>query len=446
MELNPIQSQTIGQPVGPEMDQLDRILSSKMVHLSNPGTVIDNSLYYSFSNAQLVVAETVQNHGRFSQSFSSPAFGSTSSITIPNSSFLGGLNVYFELPALGANQFLPRGWGLSAIESLSFILGSSNVSQLTINGQSHMAMYMLGCETEEKRLKALTLAGQEYSAGVAQAPGTINRAHFQLQLPWSRITALCKKLPYDTNLLSNPVIVQIKLRSQNEIIGGSGYASGPTAFSVAKVYATQIDLMDKSLSLKNYMYANPNLSYNYPFIFTQSYQSDFINSNTNPVNLNLLTIINADLVGISFHVVDTANLSAGVAGANALAPMNWQRVRDVQLTFNGLIFYDAPGEMAELYDLQDLPGSGNIPYSVVTGGGVGPYLTNPKEVRETFMSLQRLRNTLFCDAFQNSIRIANNALNLSFIGETNNPARLFVTYYYNAVFSTKLGQSALILE
>lgn len=354
--------------------------------------------------------------------------------------------LYAELPALGANQFLPRGWLANAIESISFILGSSNVSQLTINGQSHMAMYMSGCETAEKRLKALRMAGEEYSAGVAQAPGTINRAQMQLQLPFSRITSLCKKLPFDTNLLSNPIIIQIRFRPQNEIIGGSGFASGPTGFSVAKVLATQIDLMDKSLSLKNFMYQEPQLQYNYPFIFTQSYTVDFVNSNTNAVNLNLLTIINADLVGISFHVVDLDNLSAGVAGANALSPFNWQRVKDVLLTFNGLVFYDAPGDSAELYDLQDYPGSGMIPNSVVTGGGAGPYISNPVDVRETYMSLTRLRNTLFCDHFQNSIRIANNALNLSFIGESNNNARLYITYYYNAVFGVKQGQSALILE
>lgn len=39
MELNPIQTQTLGRPVEPEMDQIDRILSSKPVLLNNPGTV-----------------------------------------------------------------------------------------------------------------------------------------------------------------------------------------------------------------------------------------------------------------------------------------------------------------------------------------------------------------------------------------------------------------------
>lgn len=446
MELNPLQTQTMGSSVEPEMDQIDKILSSKPVLLNNPGTILDQSLYYSFSNAQLVAAECVQNQGRFQQSFSTPQFGGTSSITVPNSSFLESLNIYLELGALGANQFLPRGWGLNAISRLSFILGSSNVSQLDISGDSHAALLFSGCETAEKREKAMRLAGEEYNLGVAQPVGTINKAYFQLQLPWSRITSLCKKLPIDTNLLSNPIIIQITLKNQNEIIGGSGYLSAPTQFLQAKAYATQIDLMDKSLSLKNYMYINPELSYNYPFIFTQSYSVDITNSTTTPVSVNLVQIINADLVGISFHVIDNENISAGIGGANPLSPFNWQRVKDVVLKFNGLVFYDAPGDMAEMYDLQDYPGNGMIPYSVVSAGGAGPYLTFPRDVRETYMSLTRLRNTMFCDHFQNSIRIANNALSLSFVGQTNNPAKVYVTYYYNAVFNVKQGQSALILE
>jgi hypothetical protein len=444
--LNPLQTQTMGADVGPETDQVDKILSSKPVLLNNPGTVIDNSLYYNFSNAQLVAAEAVQNNGRFSQSLSSTAFGSTSSIIIPNSSFLSGVTLYAELGALPDNVFLPRGWLLNAIESLSFILGSSNVSQLTYNSQSHANIYMANCETAEKRLKAMRLAGEEYSAGVAQAPGTINKAQVQLQLPWSKINALCKKLPFDTNLLSNPIILQIRLKPKNEIFSGSNYLNAPSSFDIAKVYATQIDLMDKELSLKNFMYQEPQLSYNYPFIFNQSYQVDFTGNTTDGVRLNLLTIINADLVGIGMQVVKQSNLSAGPTGANALSPFNWERVKDIQLSFNGLIFADFPGDMCELAEIQDYPGSGMVPYSVVTSGGAGPYVSTPQDVRSTYFSFTRLRNTVFCDHFQNSIRISNNALNLQFKTQSNDDYRLFITYYYNGVFGIRQGQSALILE
>lgn len=187
MSINTLQTQTIGQDVNPELSQVDKILSDKPVLLNNPGTVLDTSLYYNFSNTQLVAAEQVNNYGRYSQSLTSSILGSTANVTVPNSSFLSGMYLYLELPPTGPNQYLMRGWGLNVIENISFILGSSNVSQLNINGQSHAQMYMASAETSEKRLKLLRLAGEEVTidqvaAGVVQN----NRAHVQIQLPWSK--------------------------------------------------------------------------------------------------------------------------------------------------------------------------------------------------------------------------------------------------------------------
>lgn len=261
-----------------------------------------------------------------------------------------------------------------------------------------------------------------------------------------KINALCKKLPVDTNILSNPIIVQIKFRNREDIYGGSGVSTAPTAFSNARVLANQIDLANKDLSLKNFMMNNPSMSYNYPFTFTQSYLTDVVSDAINPAAINLLTIINADLLGISFSVVKTSNLSSNAGGTNALRPFDWERVRDIQLTFNGLIFYDSPGEMAELYDCQDYPGSGDCPNSLVSAGGVGPYITLPINSQIYYMNLTRIRNTVWCDQYQNSIRIPNNALNLSFITADADTYRVFVTYWYNGAFNFKQGQSALVLE
>lgn len=445
MSINPLQTQTQGEDYGPSMTEVDRILSSKPVLLSNPGTVLDTSLYYNFANTQLVAAEQVQNFGRYSQTLTSNIFGSTANITVPNSSFLSGMYLNLKVdPILVNDLYLIRGWGLNMIENISFILGSSNVSQLTINGQTHAQMYMSSAETAEKRLKLLRLAGEEVTS--IQAADAINEAYVQLQLPWSKINALCKKLPVDTNILSNPIIVQIKFRERNAIYGGSNIALAPTAFADARVLANQIDLANKDLSLKNYMLGNPEMSYNYPFVFNQSYITDVTSTAGVDAAVNLLTIINADLLGISFTVVNIDNLQSNSTGSNALRPFDWERVRDIQLTFNGLIFYDAPGDMAELYDCQDYPGSGDCPNSVVSAGGVGPYITSPVNSQVYFMSMTRIRNTVWCDQFQNSIRIPNNALNLSFKTQTSGNYRVFISYYYNGIFNFRSGQSALIIE
>jgi hypothetical protein len=189
--INALQTQTVGKSDGPSEEVMMKLLTRKSVHLSSPGNVTAHNLYYDSTSCNVVLAENVQNFGRYSQTLTSLNFGSTAQVTIPNCSFLSGLYLYFQLGAIPANTFVPRGWGLNAIDNISFILGSSNVSQVNINSSTHAQMYLATAETAEKRNLLLRLAGDEIQG--AQVGGTVNEAYVQLQLHWSRINAAMKK-------------------------------------------------------------------------------------------------------------------------------------------------------------------------------------------------------------------------------------------------------------
>jgi hypothetical protein len=442
--VNPLQTQTVGSSV--MSDKVDEILSRKAPLMSNPGSVVANNLYYDANSVAVVAAECVSNYGRYTQSLTTLQLGSAGNITIPNASFLSGLYIYAEIGALPANTFLPRGWLLNSIANVSFILGSSNVSQVQVNGATHASQMLLSCETAEKRNEVLRLAGDE--AQGPQAPGTINRAYMQLQLPWSRIGSMMKKLPFDTTLLSSPIIIQIQLKQPTDFYTGSGAASAPTQFQAYRAYANQIDLMDKELSLALPLMRDPSLMYSYPFTFIQSSVQTFQGSAnpSAPVNLILTGLVNADLVGISLAVLRSDRASGGLGGTQPLSPFAYERVQNVLLQYNGLTLYDAPGQMYRLYDQQDLPGSGVVPYSVISAGGAGPYVTTPADAYIIFIPFTRIRNTQFVDMFQNSFRIANNVLNLSFITPEAVPYTLYATYFYNACFAMQQGQSNLIIS
>jgi len=442
--INALQTQTRGPNDMLDDASLRAILTNKAPMLSNPGSVVSNDLYYDASSSVVKLAESVQNYGRYSQSLNSLQFGSVSSITIPNSSFLSGLYLYLEIPALPFGCYLPRGWGLNLINQISFILGSSNVSQLSLSGQSHAQMAILGCETAEKRDAFLRLCGEEVTT--EQPPGTINRAYVQLQLPWSRICALNKKLPFDTNILNSPIIIQLQTKQKAEIFTGSGIFNAPNQLQAGRVLANQIDLEDKSFSLRLSMMKDASLIYSYPYIFTQSLVQEINGSNVDVQNYVLNGLINADLVGISFSVLRKDRATSGVNGANALSPFCYDKVQDVQLTYNGLVLYDAPGRMCELYDLQDSVGNGVMPMSCLTAGGAGPFVTFPFNAYVHYISLQRIKNTQFLDYFQNSIRIANNALNLGFRTPENTNYYLYITYFYNACFTVNQGTSSLVIS
>lgn len=444
--INPLVSQTVASPMDSMQDQelIKKLLTRKAPHLANPGTVTAGNLYYDSSTCAVVLAECVQNFGRYSQSLTTLQMGGVASITIPNSSFLSGLFLYMQLGALPANTFCPRGWALNAIDNISFILGSSNVSQVNINSSTHAQMYLAAAETAEKRNLLLRLAGDEIQG--LQAPGTVNEAYVQLQLPWSRINAQMKKLPVDTNLLSSPIIVQIKFKEPKDFYTGSGFSSAPQSFLQGRVLACQIDLDDKELSLKVPMMRDPSLISSYPFTYCQSFPiQNVAGSPVIPSTMILQGIVNADLVGIGFAVIRADRVSGGPGGTQPLSPFAYEQVKDVLLQYNGLTLYDAPGKMSQLYDMQDMGGSSVTPYSVVSSGGAGPYSSIPVDSFIYFIPFTRVRNTQFPDFFQNSFRLANNALNLSFRCPETATYNVFVTYYYNAVFTIREGQSALVI-
>jgi len=429
----------------PLESEVERILSSKAVYLAEPGSVVSgDGLYYNFQNSVINIAENTRNIGRYKVSLNQLSFGGTSQFTVPNQSFLGGIWLSCTLPAIPANVYLPRGWLLHAIEEISYILGSSNVSQLKVNGDSHTHIFMENCETEEKRSRLIRMAGEEITDVVAVE----SRATIQIQLPWSSINALIKKYTFDTNILNSPINVLIKWRPRDQIMSGSGVStSGINGFSTGTIYADQCDLTNKALSLKMRMLMDPNLAYSYPFIFCQSYTLPFSGSTTLPVSLNLLGIINADLVAVAFHAIKNDRLISGATFNNRINRMDYDMVNNVSLTFNGLTMFDAPGTSWIAYASQDCVGDPMFQQSRLTSAqSTSPFVTEPIDRMAVFIPFTFNKSTLFTNSFSNTWRIPNNTLVLSFLTTDTGDYTLYLTYFYNSVFSIRQGNSSLLLE
>lgn len=231
-------------------------LSNKRTLLANPGTKLDG-IYYSALNTTVELAEATYNVGRLTISLSQTNFRSQSQIVIPNSSLLEEIYLHLELPKLVADQTLCRGWGYAAIDSISYLFGSSNVSQIAINGQSLLQKIMVQCETEEKRSEMFNLGGEVLLAPLA---GTaVPTADILLPLPWSSASGLFSKLPFDTGLLSNPITIQVHFKGADSIYGGSGVRQN--GFTVATAIIRQGDLTNKDQSLKFELMKSPDLMY-----------------------------------------------------------------------------------------------------------------------------------------------------------------------------------------
>jgi len=428
-----------------ERDISMEFLKNKRTLLSSPGFLL-NDIYYSALNTTVSEAEVTYNTGRLTISLSQLSFGSQSQIIIPNSSLLSTLYLHLQLPQLTANVMLPRGWGYASINSLSYLFGSSNVSQLQINGQSLLQRNLEECETSEKRSEVFNLGGQAQ----IDTSAPVNDAYLVLNLPFSRNQGFMQKLPYDTNLLSNPITVQIQFNPAISFMGGSGLAaylaSISNSFARGTVLIRQGDFFNKEQSLKLKLLKNPDMHYSYPFIHAQSFTPTAFTGQTSsgsPVSLTLQSFINADLVHITFGVIKSSDLVS--VGGGSVNPFKYEAISNVQVLFNGIVMYNSPAQVYKLFNMNSDFGASYFENASISG--TGPFA--PLAPINTYIiriDFARIKTLIFENHYQNVWRIGNNVLTLTFNTQSTDPYQLFATYYYNGVIESSNGESRIYFD
>lgn len=444
-------------------------LASKRTALNAPGVKLSNN-YYSLMNASVETVETTYNTGRLTISLTTKDFGGQAQVVIPNSSFLGEVYLHLELPNLGfasrgsgynAGATLSRGWGYACISSINFLFGSSNVSQISMNGQSLLQTVMMSADTAEKRSELFRLGGQEMLQPITWVdpvdgltkpnPNVVLSADILLPFPWSSSSGLHSKLPFDTNVLSNPITIQIQFNPRTTIYGGLNQNAWANSFLAATAIFRQGDLTNKDQSLRRTLENNKDLSMFYPFIHKQSYTpTQFLGSTdqNSPVSVPLLGFINADLVGIMIGVVRVGLLTGSANGSPNI--FQYDQLSNVNLQFNGLSMMNSPGQAWKLY--QCAAGSLGASYfqnSLIKPHGADPPFDSvPQDTYIMVIDFSRIRSTTFEGQFQNVWRIANNTLTLSFNTESgpDTQYQLYATYMYNGMAQINAGQTSIYFD
>ena len=442
MNLNPMSGQ-------PDLRPSDGITSDDMMYLSEKrtllsmgGTILDD-IYYSALNTTVSLSEVTYNQSRLTISLSQSQFGAQSQALVPNSSLLSTTYLHLELPDVQVNETLCRGWGYAAIDNISYLFGSSNVSQLTLSGQSLWQSIAGQTETEEKRSEIFRLGGDE----VVAPGGGFQTADIILALPWSSANGLHAKLPFDTGLLSNPITIQITFKPNTSIYGGT--ATHPSQFSAASMSFRQGDLANKSQSMRAIMMRRPSLMYAYPFIHKQSFSTSNFSGVTsgggNQVTIPLLGFINADLVGMTVGIIQTSRLTS--AGTNnSPSPFAYDNISNISLDFNGLLMYQAPGKSNRLYSIDSQVGNSKLLNSIIAAGTTSPFTSAPADTYTLYVDFARIRSLSYEGRYANVWRVGNNSLSLRFNTETSNTYALFASYHYNGVAEISNGETRVYFD
>ena len=106
------------------MTEESRFLTDKRIFLNAPGSQ-KSGLYYTKDNSEVDMIESTFWSGRFSSSLTNLSFGGSGAVNIPNQMFVGSTYLQVRIPALVANQYLPRGWLFSIIERIDYVFGGN---------------------------------------------------------------------------------------------------------------------------------------------------------------------------------------------------------------------------------------------------------------------------------------------------------------------------------
>jgi hypothetical protein len=224
----------------------------------------------------------------------------------------------------------------------------------------------------------------------------------------------------------------------SSISGGSAASSYGASMIDASFHVVQMDFKNSMDSLKNEMVLDPMASYNHFFNYRQDLTQQFTGStNTNqPVNLTLTGFRYGTLTSIGFVVVQNTNITPAAAN-DAKNPFLLERVKNIQLIFNGQVIARSNGYSHELVMLAERQMPPVIAYSQLSGQG--PFTSSPVNAYWYKVDLAQFAPELSEGHIQSGINVSTNVFNLLFNTTSNNAYTIFLAYEFNSAIQVARG-------
>lgn len=404
-----------------------------------------STIYVENSN-NLSTLEDIQWCNDIEMSFPQQLLGAVNTFRFPRTyQFLGPIVFSFQVAwsAQVDNAIKEDFFAYNVIKRIRWTVGGTET--LTVEGQSLLPLILDQCETEEKKAELLD------AAGTAITGTAINNltSHYAavIPCPWSSIGARgfnCIK-PLPLHMLSEPVELQVELRSRAEVL------LEPTAAAVIS-----------NLKLRFYYgkIGNPeqlkNVVYKWPF--TSIFSHNFVVPNQAVSSIDLNAFRRAELRQLRFHVVLDANLTT----ANSLFNTG-EKLRNIQLKFNGQIIWSQENDTDQIWDLIMNRQPSKLPYRKLYKLGVAAvdgvhhkgqitglrsalnanddivyrgYVSNVQKYKEKYyynIPLGEILDKYVKQGHNIGVDVSKQVLTLSFNG-LGAAATLFISYVYSAMY------------
>ena len=306
-----------------------------------PGDLVD--LYYAGDTNSSKQAYPVVVNNKFRQVFTNLGAG-VSQFTISPYQGVSDIICYFKMGSTSSltGYNLPQGWGYSLIKQVSVRYGSS--AQYFFTGEELYLCAMFDCEDSIKRDQLAALGGNAYTD--AQLP-TNPEAFVYLKLPHNSPRASGKPFPFPSDLLVQPIIITIELNSPASVFveqnDESQSGTLPTLLADAQLQVKQemmsdsADLLARRVDMNSSAYTLP-----LPYFMQQEVQINLPTGVTQ--NVNLTGFRAGEVQRILLWLTKASDVL--VNGSHS-----WLPISDIQLTYNGEIFFKTDSTSAQIWNL-----------------------------------------------------------------------------------------------
>ena len=419
-----------------------------------------NTYYATAGAAGLVPNSEVQCfpavvENRFVTALPSLNSGSTSTVTFNPDGLVSDIVVSCQLPLpavptggadAGEGLGLGRGWLYSMVQSISVRYAGSSL--YFFGGEQSLIECLFDCEDSVKRDNLLALGGAELKSPADWANVSLRQASIYIKLPHNSPSAQEKPIGFPTDAISAPLQIQITWKSFASVVlvnattGAtaaavaatipSGFASGQMQFKQAHLQnrddsiASREDLSKHALSVP--------LKYFPQFQFQATLPSQ--SGSSYPINLTGFR--SGSVQGILLWVVRSADVSSST-GAN---PLNYVPLQNVTLSVNGLNYFVAGQNSAQIWDLVERKVACQFSTTTLAWNvGSQAYVATPAAAYYVWMPFAQGAETLRDDSMlTNGLGIANSVVNITV--DTGLPAtecQLYAAYLYNSTLLVSGG-------
>ncbi len=372
-----------------------------------PGETVD--VYYSNQQNSVKQAHPTTVENRYFLALQSLNFGTANTLIFNPDEGLDHIVLTLRLPppsavvgATSAQSYyngvsLNKGWGYSMIRRVGVRYGNSSLYYFS--GDQMLIDVLSDCEDSVKKQQMFDLGGSQLrplpnGGNTASVAGDftsdmMRTAYVYIKLPHNSPSAQELPLPLPTDLLTAPIQVNIEFKLASEVFNVSNAVAGnavgvpltlPQGFDTAYAQFKQTHFDDKGEQLARKVNMS-EMAYSYPLkYFSQEvFRIQNVAGGTTNVPITLTGLRSGNCLGIRVWARPNYSTTADASGTTLVNPWTYLAPESVQLSVNGLIYFDSRNGQQQLWNLVErkTSSSWNADFLVVDdiGGNINFYDT-----------------------------------------------------------------------